>query len=79
MRIPTIKNRPLPSTIDFALAETSLPLRIINALEDIEVIMVKDLLKMSKSELLEIKNFGKTALRQVHASLRELDLKMEWR
>jgi len=78
MRLPTIKTRAkrsLEETLEMALAETTLSLRTLNALENEGIWIVEDLLNRTEAQLLEIDNLGPKSIQEIHKALDLLGLK----
>lgn len=60
------------------LADTKLHVRIVNTLENQDIIFIRDLLDRDVAELLEIENFGEQALTKVSELVRELGIDPPW-
>jgi DNA-directed RNA polymerase alpha subunit len=78
MRLPTIKRRAkrtLEETLNLSLAETSLSLRTLNALEGRNICTVRELLRHTPGELLEIDCIGPKALEEIFQTLESLGLR----
>jgi DNA-directed RNA polymerase alpha subunit len=56
------------------IAEMKLPVRVINTLEENNVILAKDLITQSYEALMQMKNFGEKTLREVRAAFDDLGL-----
>jgi DNA-directed RNA polymerase alpha subunit len=56
------------------IAEMPMSVRVINMLEEYDILTVGDLLKQSYQSLVAIKNFGETTMREVTAALVALQL-----
>lgn len=61
------------------IAEIGLSVRIVNTLENLGVLLVKDLLAMTTDNLLEASNLGIETLRQIQQVVKTLGLKPPWR
>jgi DNA-directed RNA polymerase subunit alpha len=72
-RIPLIKadedRRSLDERLEMSTAEIGLSVRTTNCLEERGIFTVRDLLKCTRKDLLEISNFGEKTLEEVYASL----------
>src|SRR6266480_1894845 len=64
----------LQRKLDMSLAELELSVRATNCLESEGITTVKDLVIRSDDELLEVRNFGETTLREVKQKLQERGL-----
>ncbi len=62
-----------------SLAELELSVRATNCLESEGITTVRDLVIRSPDELLEVRNFGETTLREVKAKLQERGLTLGMR
>ncbi|MBM4043527.1 MAG: DNA-directed RNA polymerase subunit alpha [Planctomycetes bacterium] len=69
-----IEDSGLKRKLDTALAELDLSVRAANCLEAANLKTIRDLVQLSEAELLEIKNLGKTTLKELKKKLAELDL-----
>ena len=58
--------------LELSLAETNLPVRTVNCLEDEGILTVKQLLHCTPTRLLAITNFGEKTLEQVYEALEEV-------
>ncbi len=58
------------------IQELELSVRASNCLESIKIEMVRQLVKMTDAELLEVRSFGKTSLREVKRKLEDLGLSL---
>lgn len=56
------------------IAELSLPVRIVNALEESNILLVKDVLGRRRSELAGIRNFGDKTLKEIITAVSRLGL-----
>ncbi len=62
------------------VAEMKLPVRVINTLEDHDVILVSELMVQTHESLMGMKNFGDKTLREVRAAITSLGLTApEWK
>src|SRR5262249_7445222 len=68
--------RALDRWLDAWLAELELSVRATNCLESEGIITVRDVVIRSDEELLEIRNFGETTLREVKQKLQERGLRL---
>jgi len=61
-------------------AQLQMSVRVVNALQDHDVIFVEDLMKLDYETLLTRKNFGETTFREARLAIRKLGLKApNWR
>ena len=60
--------------LETALADTGLPVRVVNCLEEVSILTVGDLTQQSADTLLNITNFGEQTLRQCNRLLTNLKL-----
>lgn len=62
------------------IAELKLPVRIVNTLEENNVLLVEDLLSQNYESLMEMKNFGDKTFREVKVALYKLGVPIpaEW-
>ena len=69
-------NAELNRKLDMSLAELELSVRATNCLESEGITTVRDLVSRSEDQLLTVRNFGETTLKEVKAKLQEhgLDL-----
>ena len=63
--------------LDRPVAELDLSVRASNCLEAESIQTIGDLVKMAESEMLKIKNFGRTSLKEVTARLAEIGLSLQ--
>jgi DNA-directed RNA polymerase subunit alpha len=61
----------LERKLNMSLAELELSVRATNCLESEGITTVRDLVMRTPDELLEVRNFGETTLREVQAKLAE--------
>ena len=79
---PIELNTPMASSVDselekklnMSLAELELSVRATNCLESEGIATVRELVSRSEDELLEVRNFGETTLKEVTAKLKERGL-----
>jgi DNA-directed RNA polymerase subunit alpha len=57
------------------VAEIKISVRIINTLEDADIILVADLIRLEKHQLTKIKNFGEKTVSELINALNELGVK----
>lgn len=69
----------LESKLNMSLAELRFSVRAANCLESENINSVRDLVRRSEDELLEVRNFGETTLVEVREKLTELGLHMGMR
>jgi DNA-directed RNA polymerase subunit alpha len=58
--------------LDLSLAEIELPVRTVNCLEEEGIFTVRDLLRRTPQQLLNINNFGKKTLEVIYEALEEI-------
>ena len=73
---PTDEQRDLKRKMDMNVVELDLSVRACNCLESARIQTVKDLVSKSPAELLKVRNFGKTSLREVDKRLATLGLSL---
>ena len=66
----------LERKLNMSLAELDLSVRATNCLESEGITTVRDLVSRNDDELLEVRNFGETTLREVKAKLQERGLSL---
>lgn len=66
----------LTSKLNMPLAELELSVRASNCLESVKLETVGQLVKMSESDLLKIRSFGKTSLREIKRKLADIGLSL---
>lgn len=66
----------LERKLNMSLAELELSVRATNCLESEGISTVRDLVMRSEEELLEVRNFGETTLKEVKIKLDERNLKL---
>ena len=75
-RIPLIKadedQRSLDERLEMSTAEIGLSVRTTNCLEERGIFTVRDLLKCTRKDLLEISNFGEKTLEEVYKALEKI-------
>jgi DNA-directed RNA polymerase subunit alpha len=69
---PKNTDRELAERLALPIAQTRLPLRVVNCLEEAGMVYVKDLLQRTPEELLAIPNLGERTLRLILRRLGEL-------
>ena len=62
--------------LNMSLAELELSVRATNCLESEGITSVRDLVNRTEDELLEVRNFGETTLREVKGKLQERGLSL---
>ena len=72
-------DRALEHKLNLSLAELELSVRATNCLETEGIATVRDLVSRGEDELLEVRNFGETTLREVKAKLQERGLSLGMR
>jgi DNA-directed RNA polymerase subunit alpha len=72
---PTIDPE-VQSKLNMPIQELDLSVRANNCLESAKIQTVRDLVKMSDSDLLKVRSFGKTSLREVRRKLADLGLNL---
>ena len=71
---PSAADLELDRKLNMSLAELELSVRATNCLESEGITTVRDLVNRSEDELLEVRNFGETTLREVKSKLQERGL-----
>jgi DNA-directed RNA polymerase subunit alpha len=69
----------MEAKLNMSLAELMLSVRAGNCLESENIMTVRDLVRRSEDQLLEVRNFGETTLTEVKDKLRELGLHLGMR
>lgn len=69
----------LDSKLNMSLAELKLSVRATNCLESENIHSVRDLVTRNEDQLLEVRNFGETTLREVKDKLQEMGLRLGMR
>ena len=69
----------LERKLNMSLAELELSVRATNCLESENISTVRDLVSRSEDELLEVRNFGETTLKEVRQKLAEHGLTLGMR
>ena len=64
----------LERKLEMSLAELELSVRATNCLESEGITTVRDLVSRSEDQLLTVRNFGETTLKEVRAKLHEIGL-----
>jgi DNA-directed RNA polymerase subunit alpha len=67
------------SKLNMTLAELKLSVRAMNCLESENIHSVRDLVSRNEDQLLEVRNFGETTLKEVKEKLNELGLRLGMR
>lgn len=70
------KQHELHEKLRTPIAELALPVRVVNTLEDSNIILVSDLLRQSYDALMQMNNFGDKTLREVKEALLALGVPM---
>lgn len=73
---PSAADLELDRKLNMSLAELELSVRATNCLESEGITTVRELVLRSEDELLEVRNFGETTLREVKAKLQERNLNL---
>jgi DNA-directed RNA polymerase subunit alpha len=73
---PSAADLELERKLNMSLAELELSVRATNCLESEGITTVRDLVNRSEDELLEVRNFGETTLREVKSKLLERGLNL---
>lgn len=71
---PEISAEELDKKLNMPIAELDLSVRASNCLETAKITVVGDLVSKTEEQLLDIKNFGKTTLKEVKKKLSQLNL-----
>ena len=66
----------MQAKLNMPMQELELSVRANNCLESVKVETVRQLVKMTEAELLEVRSFGKTSLREVKRKLADLGLSL---
>ncbi|KPJ57956.1 MAG: DNA-directed RNA polymerase subunit alpha [Planctomycetes bacterium DG_58] len=66
----------LAEKLNMEIAQLQLSVRASNCLESEDIVTIGQLVMMSESELLKVRNFGKTSLREVKTKLGEMGLSL---
>ena len=69
-RAAPASTRPWKPKLNMSLAELNLSVRASNCLESENIMTVRDLVRRSEDQLLEVRNFGETTLTEVQAEAR---------
>lgn len=72
--VPEISEEELNKKLNIPITELDLSVRASNCLETANILTVGDLVPKTEEQLLEIKNFGKTTLKEVKKKLAQLNL-----
>ncbi|MBN2455922.1 MAG: DNA-directed RNA polymerase subunit alpha [Sedimentisphaerales bacterium] len=73
---PEISNEELVEKLNTPIAELELSVRANNCLEAIKVETVQQLAKMTEADLLKVRSFGKTSLREIKRKLSDMGLSL---
>ena len=68
---PSMIDNELEKKLNMSLAELELSVRATNCLESEGIATVRDLVMRTDEELLEVRNFGETTLKEVQIKLKE--------
>ncbi len=66
----------LAAKLDMPLRDLELSVRASNCLESVRLQSVRELVRMTEAELLKVRSFGKTSLREIKRKLEELGLSL---
>lgn len=69
-------DKELEAKLNMPIQELELSVRASNCLESVKVETVRQLVKMTEAELLEVRSFGKTSLREVKRKLGDIGLSL---
>jgi DNA-directed RNA polymerase subunit alpha len=69
-------DKEMETKLNMPVQELELSVRASNCLESIKVETVRQLVKMTEAELLEVRSFGKTSLREVKRKLTDIGLSL---
>ncbi|MFZ0034191.1 MAG: DNA-directed RNA polymerase subunit alpha C-terminal domain-containing protein, partial [Sedimentisphaerales bacterium] len=69
-------NEELTKKLNTPIQELELSVRVSNCLESIKVRTVSQLAKMTEADLLKVRSFGKTSLREVKRKLADIGLSL---
>jgi DNA-directed RNA polymerase subunit alpha len=69
-------DKELETKLNMPIQELELSVRASNCLESVKIETVRQLVKMNEAELLEIRSFGKTSLREVKRKLGDIGLSL---
>jgi len=73
---PAVIDEALRAKLDTKIADLDLSVRAANCLESINIDTIGDLIQCPEPELLKVRNFGKTSLREVKRKLAEMQLSL---
>jgi len=71
---PDVSTEDVNKALNIPIAELDLSVRASNCLETANIVTVGDIVEKTEDELLQIKNFGKTTMKEVKKKLAELNL-----
>ncbi|MCK6461801.1 MAG: DNA-directed RNA polymerase subunit alpha, partial [Planctomycetes bacterium] len=74
---PAAKMLSLKERLALPISDLDLSVRASNCLESENIKTIGDLVRLSEADLLAMKNFGKTSLREVDQKLRAVGLKLD--
>ena len=74
-----VNDAALDSKLNMTLADLKLSVRAANCLESENINTVRDLVRFTEDQLLEVRNFGETTLNEVREKLSELGLRLGMR
>ena len=66
----------LKAKLDMPLEELELSVRANNCLQSIKAQTVREMVKMTEADLLKVRSFGKTSLREVKRKLADIGLSL---
>lgn len=66
----------LEQKLEMFTAELNMSQRTINMLEEAGFFLIKDVIRLSETELSEMKNFGRSSLNELKAALFDIELKL---
>jgi len=75
--MPPMGDEELRRKLERPIADLELSVRASNCLENAKIVTVGDLMRLTESDLLQLRSFGKTSLLEVKRKLAELDLVLE--
>ena len=68
----------LEQKLNMTVQELDLSVRANNCLESAKIATVRDLVQKTDSDLLKVRSFGKTSLREVKRKLADMGLSLAW-
>ncbi|MDR4508836.1 MAG: DNA-directed RNA polymerase subunit alpha [Candidatus Brocadiaceae bacterium] len=72
--VSEVSNEELDKSLNIPIAELDLSVRASNCLETANITKIRDLVEKTEEELLQLKNFGKTTMKEVKKKLTQLNL-----